>query len=271
MLNLDALTHIIASKAGFDPAAIDVEALIESLPPAILEQLAAEAIEIQNRDKYNMFERLFPNEGPLRRELYPKHIEFFNAGKNYFQRCFMAANRVGKTIAGGYEVAAHTTGLYPDWWEGRVFRRPGEWWVAGDTNETTRDILQKTLFGEVTWKGNERVFDGTGMVPRDLVGEIKWKRGVADLADTVKVKHRTGGWAKIGFKSYDQGRRVFQGTAKQGIWLDEECPQDVEGECLIRLATTRGLLLLTFTPLNGLTEVVLSYLPKEFQPGESIS
>ena len=36
---------------------------------------------------------------------------------------------------------------------------------------------------------------------------------------------------------------------------------DVYGECLIRTATTNGILMLTFTPLAGLTETVLQFLP----------
>ena len=34
---------------------------------------------------------------------------------------------------------------------------------------------------------------------------------------------------------------------------------DVYGECLIRLMTTQGVLLLTFTPLEGISETVLQF------------
>ena len=41
------------------------------------------------------------------RHKYAKHLEFFEAGAKYRERCFMAANRVGKTLgAGGYETVA---------------------------------------------------------------------------------------------------------------------------------------------------------------------
>ncbi len=77
------------------------------------------------------------------RHLYPKHLEFFRAGAKYRERCFMAANRVSKTLGGGgYETSCHLTGLYPDWWEGRRFEHPTRVWAAGRTNETTRDIIQ---------------------------------------------------------------------------------------------------------------------------------
>jgi phage terminase large subunit-like protein len=43
--------------------------------------------------------------------------------------------------------------------------------------------------------------------------------------------------------------------------VDEECPHDVYLECLTRLLTTKGIAMLTFTPILGLTEVVLRFLP----------
>lgn len=265
MLTADDIARIIVAHPDFDFDTFDVDAFIDTLDDPTINDLAGRIIEAEEANRFNLFERTFPDEGEFARHLYPKHLEFFRAGKAYQQRCFMAGNRVGKTFAGGYEATCHLTGQYPHWWEGRRFLRPGPWWVAGDTNETTRDILQLTLLGKTTWVGNVKTFDGTGFIPRDCIGKVTWKSGVADLADTVLIKHKTGGWAPLGFKSYDQGRRVFQGTAKQGIWLDEECPMDVYNECMVRLATTRGLMMLTYTPLLGLSDVSLSFLPQEYQ------
>lgn len=73
------------------------------------------------------------------------------------------------------------------------------------------------------------------------------------------VRHVTGGISKLGFKSYDQGRKKFQGTSKELIWLDEEPPLDVYTECLTRTMTVNGLVLCTFTPLEGATDVVNLY------------
>jgi phage terminase large subunit-like protein len=200
------------------------------------------------------------------RHLYPKHTEFFAAGKTHRERCFMAANRVGKTFGGGgYETACHLTGLYPDWWEGRRFDTPVSAWAAGKTNETTRDILQLTMLGEVAYEGQRKVMDGRGVIPGHLLGIPKWKQGVPDLVDTIKVKHVSGQSSVLGFKSYDQGRGAFEGTGQHVIWADEEPPMDVYGEMLIRTATTGGIVLMTFTPLEGLSQVVMSFLPKEMR------
>lgn len=38
---------------------------------------------------------------------------------------------------------------------------------------------------------------------------------------------------------------------------------DVYNECLLRTATTNGIVIMTFTPLLGMSEVVLSFLQPE--------
>ncbi len=90
-----------------------------------------------------------------------------------------------------------------------------------------------------------------------------------DLVDTVPVRHASGGWSTLGMKSYQQGHGSFEGTEQHVIWLDEEPPMDVYGECLIRTATTNGIIMLTFTPLSGMSAVVLQFMPAEFRPDMS--
>ncbi len=209
-----------------------------------------------SRARRRKLHTVYPDEGPLRRELYPKHLQFFAAGTQHQERAAVAANRVGKSFGiGGYETTLHLTGLYPDWWPGRRFEHSIDVWAAGDTTETTRDIVQLILLGP---HGEY----GTGLIPGDnIVGDPTHRGGVAQAVDTVRVRHASGGTSVLGFKSYDQGRRKFQGTAKHLIWLDEEPPEDVYSECMARLMTTRGLMLSTFTPLEGLSNVVLKYMP----------
>lgn len=230
-------------------------------------QEALELIEEQERrQSRRKIHTMYPDAGPLRRELYPRHMEFFEAGAKYRERCFLAANRVGKTEgAGGYETTLHLTGDYPHWWKGRRFIKPVAWWAAGKTNETTRDIVQGKLFGDVTRDGNgTRGVSGTGLIPGELIGDLTWKQGIPDLIDTAKILHANGGSSALGIKSYQQGRGSFEGTEKDGIWLDEEPDMDIYGECLIRTATTGGLVMMTFTPLEGMTETVMQFEPHRF-------
>lgn len=217
--------------------------------------------EVQRRTEVRKLFTYYPETGPLRRELYPRHMEFFSAGAAHRERCFMAANRIGKTEgAGGYETTLHLTGRYPTWWMGKRFTRPVQFWAAGKTNETTRDIIQRKMFGKVSHQSGQKGFSGTGLVPLEDIGRITWKRGVADFADTIQIKHQTGGWSLLGLKSYQQGRGSFEGTEQDGIWLDEEPPMNIYGECLIRTATTGGIVYTTFTPLEGMSELAMSFL-----------
>ncbi len=205
-------------------------------------------------------ESFYPDTGPLRRELYVKHLEFFRRGAVDRERLLLAANRTGKTEGvGAYELTLHLTGRYPHWWEGRRFDGPIDAWAAGDTSKTTRDIIQYKLLGPV----NEL---GTGIIPADaLIGKPLSKAGVPDAFEIVRVQHISGGISTLGLKSYDQRREAFQGTEKHCIWLDEECPLAIYTECLLRTMKTGafngGIILLTFTPLMGLTDLVLSFLP----------
>ncbi len=222
---------------------------------------------MERRRSTRLFDTFYPETGPLRRELYPRHMEFFRVGKDYSERAFRAANRVGKTLGGGgYELTCHLTGHYPDWWEGRVFYRPVKAWMCGKTNETARDILQGKMLGPVVYDGARKRVAGTGMIPGDRLGIPTWKQGVPNLVDTITVEHKTGGQSLLGVKAYKQGRGSFEGTEQDVIWLDEEPPMDVYGECLIRTMTVNGIIMLTFTPLLGISQVVLSFMPKEQRP-----
>lgn len=222
---------------------------------AVIEEIQIRE-ELERRKSRRKLQSYFPDNGPLRRELYPKHCEFFAAGPAHRERLMLAANRVGKTEGvGGYELTLHLTGQYPEWWQGRRFDGPIRAWAAGDTGKTVREILQYKLLGPVgAW--------GTGLIPGDNIQRIvRGTGGVADTVEIVYIRHSSGQDSMLVFKSYDQRREAFQGTEQDVIWLDEEPPMDVYTECLLRTMTNNGMLMLTFTPLLGMSEVVLSFLP----------
>lgn len=218
--------------------------------------------EQTRREKCKKLFTFYPDEGPLRRELYQKHTEFFGAGDKFLERGAIAANRTGKTTLSVYETTCHLTGLYPSWWKGKRFDHAVNWWAASDTSETTRDILQLEFMGPI----NEL---GTGMIPKNLIiGDPTRRRGVSDAIDTVFIKHVSGEQSTLSFKSYDQGREKFQGTKKHGVSLDEEPDPRIYFECLTRIMSTNpdeqdGTMICTFTPLKGMSAVVLMYLNEQ--------
>ncbi len=217
-------------------------------------ELIALLEEKQRRDRRRKIWSYFPDTGPYRRELYPNHIQFFANEKTHRKNTAIAANRVGKTESmGAYAMACHLTGIYPAWWPGRKFEKPIRAWAAGDTAKTVRDIIQHKLIGP--W--NDR---GTGMILGDCLMNVSPKAGIPEAAEILQVKHVSGATSQCILKSYDQRREAFQGTEQDVIWLDEEPPMDVYIECLIRTMTNNGLILCTFTPLLGMSEVVTTLL-----------
>lgn len=211
--------------------------------------------EKERRLKSRKLLSYYPDTGPLRRELYQKHMAFFEAGPKFRERLMLAANRIGKTEGvGGYEATLHLTGDYPKWWTGRRYSRPVDAWAAGDTNKTVKEIIQYKLLGPSHEKGS-------GLIPSDKIMKTTAKTGVSEAVDTIYVKHASGGISQITLKSYDQRREAFQGTEKDFIWLDEEPPLDIYTECLLRTMTNNGMLMLTFTPLMGMSETVMAFLP----------
>src|SRR5262245_38383385 len=156
---------------------------------------------------------------------YKKQQDFFEAGAKFRERLLCAANQSGKTLAGGMEAAMHATGRYPEDWRGKRFDAPTVGWVAGTTNETTRDTVQRILLG----RDSER---GTGTLPKECLLDLTWARGIPDLLDNIKVRHISGGISAIAIKSYQRQRESFQGETLDYIWLDEECPIDIYLECL---------------------------------------
>ncbi|MBV8208214.1 MAG: terminase family protein [Acidobacteria bacterium] len=220
-----------------------------------LKALATMEKERNRRLTRRKMHNYYADAGPLRRELYPRHLEFFAAGATHRERLMLAANRVGKTEGvGGYELALHLTGRYPEWWVGRRFPRAIRAWAAGDTSKTVREILQYKLLGPPgSW--------GTGLIPGDDIIRTIRAQGIADTLDSVVIRHASGSQSQLVFKSYDQRRESFQGTEQDVIWLDEEPPLDIYTECLLRTMTNQGMVMCTFTPLLGMSDVVLHFLP----------
>lgn len=187
---------------------------------------------------------------------YAKQSEFHRAGAEFRERLLMASNQTGKTFGAAFEVAMHLTGLYPDDWDGRRYDRANHWLAGSESGELTRRGVQRLLLGR-----DVETALGTGAIPGDkIIGTPTKARGIPGLIDTVKVRHVTGGVSTISLKSYDQGRSKWQADTVDGVWFDEEPPEDVYFEGLTRTNTTMGAVMTTFTPLKGVSKVVARFI-----------
>ena len=196
---------------------------------------------------------------------YPYQLKFHKTGSEANQRLLMAANRIGKSYCGSMELSYHLTGLYPDWWEGRVYRQPIVAWAGGVSNETTRDIVQFELLGS---PDDPDAF-GSGTVPKDMIIKTERKPGVPNAKSVALIRHVSGGNSSLFFKAYEMGVEKWQGRSVDCIWLDEEPSRDIYSQAVTRTLDKKGMVYRTFTPEAGMTETVASFM-NNLQSGQAL-
>ena len=109
----------------------------------------------------------------------------------------------------------------------KSFPRKSHIWVCSESFEVQRDVVQAEI---LKW------------LPKPEIRRTTYR--MKDVIDQIHLKNGS----KMTFKSYDQGREKFQGAKIQGVHLDEEPPEDVYKEILMRLMDSKGSLWATMTP-----------------------
>lgn len=224
-----------------------------TLTRAELEDLALCLEEQAARLEGNRYRSVFAT-------LYDWQKEFIAATASFSQACLIAANRIGKTYTGTYMDAIHALGEYPEDWEGHRFDHAPTIWCLGYSGEKTRDLLQTPLVGRKI--GDQ--FLG-GLIPADRIVGYESMSGTPNAVRTLLVKHISGETTKIQFWSYSQGQHALMGDDVDWFHIDEE-PEDGEiyPQVLTRTASgdrgRGGRGILTFTPENGRTELVIQFM-----------
>lgn len=219
------------------------------------EKLALLALleERQRRAQVNRYRSMFAM-------LYPWQKEFIGYTSEYSQVCLIAANRIGKTWTGTYADAIHALGDYPDDWTGYRFDHAPLIWCLGYSGEKTRDLLQAPILG----KKNGDSFIG-GLIPPDRIVSYESMTGTPNALRTAYIKHKSGKESRIQFWSYSQGQHALMGDAVDWYHVDEE-PRDptIFPQVLVRTASgdkgRGGRGILTFTPENGRTDLVIQFM-----------
>ena len=209
-----------------------------------------------------------PEPSPLNEwfgDRYDWQHDFIRHTKTYSEVCLCAANRVGKTETGCGIDAAHATGLYPDDWDGHKFDHAPLIWCLGYSGEKIRDLLQTALFGLYI----EGKFQG-GLVPKNRILDHQSMNGTPGAMRTVWVRHKSGGRSTVQFWSYSQGQHALMGDSVDWTHIDEEPKdQNIYPQVLTRTATgdngKGGRGILTFTPENGRTSLVIKFMD---EPGD---
>ena len=98
------------------------------------------------------------------------------------------------------------------------------------------------------------------LIPLNDIGDTVRKAGVPNAINSLVVKHKTGGYSRIGFKAYEMGKEKWMGEAVDVIWLDEEPPQGIYSQALTRTADKGGIVFMTFTPEQGMTQTVAQFV-----------
>ncbi len=173
------------------------------------------------------------------RKKHKKQLAFHKCRKR--NRWVFGGNRSGKTECGAVEAIWMARGNHPY----RKNRKDVFGWVVSLSQQVQRDVAQSKILS---------------YLPKSWIADIVMLSGRKDspasgIIDQIKIKNVFGGISTIGFKSCDQGREKFQGASLDFVWFDEEPPQDIYEECLMRVMDKRGDIFGTMTPLKGRTFV----------------
>jgi len=152
-------------------------------------------------------------------------------------RFVFGGNRTGKSVCGAMETIWYATGLHPF----VKIDKAMDGWVVSLTRQVQRDVAQAKILQYLPpeWIVKTVMVSGSAFAPA---------HGVIDF---ILVKNIFGTVSKIGFRNCEQGRERFQGVSLDYVWFDEEPPEEIYDECLLRLLDRGGVHWVTMTPLKG--------------------
>ena len=183
----------------------------------------------------------------------PEKLKNYNAGEKKhlkqmaFHKCLkknrwvFGGNRSGKTECGAVETVFIARGIHPY----RENKKDVFGWVVSLSSQVQRDVAQAKILSYLNPRWIADIVMSSGKKDTPLYGVI----------DQIMIRNVFGGISTIGFKSCDQGREKFQGSSLDFVWFDEEPPEDIYDECVMRVLDKGGDIYGTMTPLKGLTFV----------------
>lgn len=163
---------------------------------------------------------------------------FYDLGEE--ATAIFGGNRAGKTeLSAMYTVA--------------VAAGSDQWWVREwlKNNDLPLDLIQpepSTVIASALSYG-----DALGYVRPKLSKFLPTGTKLSSWRAQNKAKAYLPGGGEIISMSADSGRRKYQGISCKMIWIDEECDFPIMEECLLRIIDSKGFIILSMTPLLGLS------------------
>lgn len=153
------------------------------------------------------------------------------------RRLYRAGNQsLGKTTVGLAEVVFAATGEHP---YRTPSEKPGEYWVicaSWSQSVAIQNKLAKLLPADVVH-------------PETLHDELRGFRG---KNPALRLRHKSGGWSTIRFKTTQQGTIDLAGATVHGVLFDEPpSSQAIYSEVAKRVQATGGWVLITMTPVGA--------------------
>lgn len=149
-------------------------------------------------------------------------------------RLFIGGNRSGKTVSGATEAVMWVIGQHR--WletpEPPVFGRC----VSVDFTNGVEKIIKPEV---ARW------------IPPSALVNGSWEASFNKETKTLNLENGSF----LEFMSYDQDLDKFAGTSRDFVWFDEEPPEEIFDECMMRLIDRGGKWWLTMTPVEGMTWV----------------
>jgi phage terminase large subunit-like protein len=147
-------------------------------------------------------------------------------------KLFIGGNRSGKTVAGGAESVMWLSNKHPN----RPVPQPPIYGrgVAVDFEHGVKKIMLAEI---ARW------------IPPSLLKNGSWEESYQTSSRTLTLENEN----KMEFLSYDQDLDKHAGTSRHFIWMDEEPPEDIYNENMLRLMDVGGSWWLTMTPVEGMT------------------
>ncbi len=171
--------------------------------------------------------------------IHKKQVEFHKSKKR--NRWVFGGNRTGKTECGAVETIWLALGIHPY----KNNRKQVECWVVSLSYRVQKEVAQAKILK---------------YLPKNCIVDIIMQSGKKDYPETgiiecIVLKNKFGNISKIWFKSCEEGREKFQGTSLDFVWFDEEPPEDIYHECMMRVLDKEGEIFGTMTPLKGFTYI----------------